>query len=96
MSQMYYVYKLRSVNNPRKIYIGCAKDLLEGFLDHSNGSVQETKDYRPWDIEFYMAFDRKESALAFERYLKSATGRAFIRRHLSQYEKSIPDKMASN
>ena len=41
-----------------------------------------TAPYRPWKLKGYIAFDTKEQALAFERYLKSGSGHAFRKRHL--------------
>jgi hypothetical protein len=35
----------------------------------------------PWEILACFAFQEKEKAAAFEKYLKSASGRAFAIRH---------------
>jgi predicted GIY-YIG superfamily endonuclease len=37
--------------------------------------------FRPWTLIAYFAFAEEKTALAFEKYLKAGSGRAFIRRH---------------
>jgi predicted GIY-YIG superfamily endonuclease len=41
-----------------------------------------TAKYAPWEIKTYIGFDDDERAIAFERYLKSASGRAFAKKRL--------------
>ena len=36
----------------------------------------------PWEIKTYIAFADEKQASAFERYLKSASGRAFAKKRL--------------
>ena len=40
-----------------------------------------TSKYGPWRLRTYIAFSDEKSALAFERYLKSGSGRAFAKKH---------------
>lgn len=90
---MYYVYLLRSIKNPSKTYTGYTTDLRQRLDAHNSGSSDHTKDdrpwnsvytkdYRPWELVMYLAFQDQETAKQFECYLKSATGRAFISKHL--------------
>lgn len=74
---MHYVYILRSINNPDKIYTGYTTDLKSRLEAHNTGSSVFTKDYGPWKIAFYCYFEEKTKALEFEKYLKSHSGRAF-------------------
>jgi hypothetical protein len=36
---------------------------------------------RPWDLVAVIEFTNEASAVAFEKYLKSGSGRAFAKRH---------------
>jgi predicted GIY-YIG superfamily endonuclease len=76
---MHYVYNLRC--NDESIYTGCTKDLEERLKRHKKGYVPATKDGKPIAIICYTAFKDKQKAFQFESYLKSGSGRAFIRRH---------------
>ena len=78
---MYYVYILKC--NDGSPYTGFSEDLKERIIRHQNGYVPATKSRLPIELIFYCAFINKYKALAFEKYLKSGSGRAFIQRHLS-------------
>ncbi len=78
---MHYVYLLRSQSNPKEQYIGYTTDLKKRLLDHNRGDSPHTARFIPWDLTAYIAFQEKESATAFEKYLKSGSGRAFVKRH---------------
>jgi putative endonuclease len=78
---MKYVYILESVNSEH-FYIGIADDLRARLTKHNAGEVTHTSKYRPWRIKTYIAFSDEKQALAFERYLKSGSGRAFAKKRL--------------
>jgi predicted GIY-YIG superfamily endonuclease len=44
---------------------------------HNSGHVPHTAKFKPWRVRTYLAFSDDTRAFAFERYLKSASGRAF-------------------
>jgi predicted GIY-YIG superfamily endonuclease len=48
---------------------------------HNNGEVPHSSKYKPWKIKTAIAFTDKDRALAFEKYLKSHSGRAFAKKH---------------
>jgi len=76
---MYYVYILKcSDAHP---YIGCTKDLTERMQRHKKGHIPATANRLPIKLRSYIAFQNKYSAYDFEKYLKSGSGRAFIKRH---------------
>ena len=77
---MYYVYVLHCVNN--KPYVGCTYDLRERIERHKNGNVPATESLLPIALVAYFAFSNKYTAFNFERYLKSGSVRAFMKRHL--------------
>ena len=78
----YYVYILTSVSEPEKHYTGFTANLEKRLLIHNAGSCSHTKKFAPWQIESAFAFRTLEKAMAFERYLKSHSGRAFAAKHL--------------
>ena len=49
---------------------------------HNAGEVPHTSKFRPWRIKTYVAFTDAKQAIAFERYLKSGSGRAFAKKRL--------------
>jgi putative endonuclease len=79
---MYYVYLLQSLASPAQSYVGFSADLKTRFRAHNAGSSPHTNKFRPWKLVIYVAFTDKAQALAFERYLKSHSGKAFARKRL--------------
>jgi putative endonuclease len=56
---------------------------LRARLDaHNAGQSPHTAKFKPWDLVTYIAFSDKAKGIAFERYLKSASGRAFANKRL--------------
>jgi predicted GIY-YIG superfamily endonuclease len=80
--QFYYVYLLRSIKVPGETYVGFSDDLETRMKDHNRGASVHTAPFRPWRLVSAHAFADREKAKAFERYLKSGSGRAFAKRHL--------------
>ncbi|MFH1836505.1 MAG: GIY-YIG nuclease family protein [Candidatus Omnitrophota bacterium] len=78
---MFYVYFLISQNNPTKSYLGYTPNLEERIKSHNSGQSDYTSKYKPWKLIFYSAFSKKEKAKYFEKYLKSGSGKTFIKRH---------------
>ena len=79
---MKYVYLLESVSNPGQTYAGLTDDLKIRFEVHNSGGSPHTAKYKPWRLVTYLAFADEAKAVAFERYLKSASGRAFANKRL--------------
>ena len=77
-----YVYTLESLSKPNEIHTGQTQDLKERLKEHNSGHVPHTSKFTPWRIRTATAFKDRARALAFERYLKSGSGRAFLERHL--------------
>lgn len=73
------VYILRSEDN--RIYTGCTSNLKERLAKHNNGYVPATKSLIPLELVSYFVFTNKYTAFSFEKYLKSGSGRAFIKKH---------------
>ncbi len=79
---MYYVYVLHCSNG--RPYIGCTDNLKDRFERHSKGYVPATKPLLPVKLLSYFAFSDKYTAFNFEKYLKSGSGRAFMKKHFFQ------------
>ena len=78
---MKYVYILESLDT-QHFYIGITDDLRARLAKHNAGEVSHTSKYGPWRIKTYIAFSNRAQAAAFEKYLKSASGRAFAKKRL--------------
>lgn len=77
----HYVYRLVSMNDPNRRYVGLTSNLHERLGKHNRGEVAHTAKHRPWIIDSAHAFRNREKAAAFETYLKSHSGRNFSKRH---------------
>jgi putative endonuclease len=75
------VYILRSDRNPERHYTGVTTDIVQGLRLHNAGLNTDTARDRPWSVVVSIEFNTVQSALEFERYLKSGSGRAFAKRH---------------
>jgi len=78
---MYYVYLLKSQSHPKQPYVGSTRDLRQRLKEHNEGRSPHTAKFRPWILVAYFAFAHEKTAIAFEKYPKSGSGRAFINRH---------------
>ena len=77
---MKYVYILQSLDS-QHFYVGITDDLRARLAKHNAGEVPHTSKFGPCRIRTYFAFDDEARAIAFERYLKSGSGRAFAKKH---------------
>ncbi|HEX4001676.1 MAG TPA: GIY-YIG nuclease family protein [Candidatus Acidoferrales bacterium] len=79
---MKYVYILESMSAQDHFYTGVTDDLPARLSRHNSGEVTHTSKHRPWRIKTYVAFTDENRAVAFEKYLKSGSGRAFAKSRL--------------
>jgi putative endonuclease len=82
MQPFFYVYILKSVQEPFHFYTGFTEDLVARLKHHNSGGDPSTSKFGPWQIKTSIAFTDREQALSFERYLKSGSGRAFATKRL--------------
>jgi predicted GIY-YIG superfamily endonuclease len=75
------VYILQSLSGPRRPYIGVTSHVAARLADHNAGRCPHTARYRPWQLHVVIELPDEQRALAFERYLKSGSGRAFAKGH---------------
>jgi putative endonuclease len=76
---MYYVYSLKCKDG---YYVGCTDDLNDRIQRHQKGHAAATVNRLPAKLNFYFATEDKYKAYEFEKYLKSGSSRAFIKKHL--------------
>ena len=76
-----YVYVLQSVNHPNRYYAGLTSDVCRRLEVHNSGGSKHTSSLRPWRLVVALEFATEASAIAFEKYLKTGSGRAFAKRH---------------
>jgi predicted GIY-YIG superfamily endonuclease len=79
---MKYVYILESLAAQEQINTGITGDLDARLAKHNSGVVTHTSKFRPWRIKCYIAFADEARAVAFEKYPKSGSGRAFAKARL--------------
>lgn len=76
---MKYVYILESEEGAH-FYVGVTDDVQARVAAHNAGNVTHTSKYGPWRVRAFVGFDDDARAFAFERYLKSGSGRAFAKK----------------
>ena len=79
---MRYAYILQSEKDPSVFYHGFTADVRQRLAVHNSGDNPSTRAMRPWALVWYGAFASEELAHDFERYLKTASGKAFARKRL--------------
>ena len=80
---MYYVYILRSEKDKDRFYIGYTENLKRRLSEHKNPPRDTyVNRYSPWQLETHLVFTNKQKAEQFEAYLKSHSGRVFLKRRL--------------
>jgi putative endonuclease len=76
------VYVIQSETAAKQHYVGLTSNVVSRVAAHNAGESFHTRRYRPWRLVVAMEFANQERAIAFERYLKSGSGCAFLKRHL--------------
>ncbi|MGD0339346.1 MAG: GIY-YIG nuclease family protein [Bacteroidota bacterium] len=78
------IWKVYILRNIRKgfIYIGSTNNLDRRVLEHNNGVVQSTKAYRPLEISAYVAVKSESKARELEKYLKTGSGKAILKKRI--------------
>lgn len=82
MNGFTYVYILESLAPEGSFYVGLTDDLSSRLARNDSGGVPHTAKRRPWRSKTAVAFQDRGKAAAFEKYLKSPSGRAFSKKRL--------------
>src|SRR6266481_1319387 len=86
---MFYVYVLHSLEDCG-FYIGFSTDLRRLMSEHKQGASFATKYRGPWKLIYYEAYIDRHEAEGRERYLKSGSGRRFLRQQPRHYFEKFP------
>ena len=81
MQRFLYVYVLVSEADETIHYTGTTQDLQARLTKHNQGLCAHTSKHRSWRIQTAIAFGSEVKARAFEKYLKTGSGREFAQRH---------------
>lgn len=81
LKMKYYVYILLSQKDG-SLYVGLTHDIKKRLKEYQNGLGNFTKGHLPYKIIFVSIFADKFIAARFEKYLKTASGKAFIHKRL--------------
>lgn len=84
---MYYVYVLESQND-KSLYIGYSADLKRRIAEHLNGKGgRTTRLKKNWELIYYEAYKNEFDAKGRERFLKSGSGRKYLKKQMINYLK---------
>ena len=78
---MWYVYFLKSTPKDY-LYIGSTNNLKRRLTEHNSGLVQSTKAYKPLEIEAYVAVRTEMKARELEKYFKTGSGKAILKKRI--------------
>src|SRR3989344_5065759 len=82
---MYYTYLLENKND-KSWYIGYTSNLKKRISDHVSGNgALTTKRKISWRLIYYEAYIDKNDAEGRERFLKSGSGRKYLKKQLTNY-----------
>ena len=81
---MFYTYVLLS-RKDKRLYVGWSEDLKRRIKEHNNGQVQATKGRRPLKLVYYEACLIESLAIRRERYFKTGSGRAFLKKRIGAH-----------
>jgi putative endonuclease len=76
---MFTVYAIKSKLR-KYIYVGLTHDLEARLLRHNSGYEHTTKPYAPFELIYHEHCETREQARVREKYFKSGSGKAFLRK----------------
>lgn len=95
---MFYCYILYS-KKLDQTYVGSTNNLKARIKKHKIIPTRTTVRADDYKLAWYCAFSSRKQAVIFERYLKTGSGRAFMKKHITTDEalkKSIDHSGASS
>ena len=81
---MFYVYILHSQKD-HKLYTGFTNNIKRRVIEHNSGKVESTKLRRPLKLIYYEAYIEKSDAENREIFLKSGSGKRYLKKQLKIY-----------
>ena len=80
----YVVYVLENQND-KSWYIGFTTNLKQRLLEHKQKKAPYTSKKENWELMYAELYLDKFDALGRERFLKSGSGRKFLKKQLANY-----------
>jgi putative endonuclease len=80
---MFIVYAIKSIGY-NFMYIGMTEDLNERLRRHNKGYVRSTRKFAPFDLIYTENYLNRQQAREREKFLKSTSGKRFLKLILSQ------------
>jgi predicted GIY-YIG superfamily endonuclease len=85
------VYVLKSIKDLHN-YVGMTNSVVRRFHQHQSGQVKSTKNRRPFQLIHSKEFPARTLAREYEKYLKSAAGKRYLKKLLvGQQPSNLPD-----
>lgn len=82
---MYYVYVLQNQSD-KSFYIGYTNNLKRRLFEHQNGKGGRTTSLKKnWKLIYFEGYLNKQDAIGRELFLKSGSGRKYLKKQLSHY-----------
>lgn len=78
---MYFVYIIRS-SLTGKNYTGLTSNIERRLKEHNEGKTRSTKHGKPWELVYKEELPSLLKARQREKYLKSGSGREYIKKLL--------------
>ena len=75
---MFFVYVIQSRVDGR-LYKGITGNIETRIAEHNSGRCKSTKAYAPWDLVYFEKVESRVEARKRELYLKSGSGREFLK-----------------
>jgi len=75
------VYIIRSLKDPERQYTGRTADMASRLASHNAGESPRTARHVPWQVVVLVQFLDEGRAADFERFLKSTSGRTFVKQY---------------
>ena len=75
---IHFVYAITNENKSR-IYVGMTNNVERRVKEHNAGKQRSTKSYRPWHLFHFEAYHSRGEAHKREIYLKSGSGKEFLK-----------------
>lgn len=91
MEPMFFVYILHSQLDG-KLYTGYTSDLERRISEHNSGKVASTNNRRPLKLIYYEAYLSEDDAKGRELFLKSGSGKNYLKKQLENFFATNPWK----
>lgn len=92
---MFYTYVLYSEKD-HGLYIGYSSDIGRRFKQHVDGATISTAHRRPLMLAYYEAYACKQDAETRERFLKSGSGRTYLKKQMRTFFNIHPLRTATS